>query len=41
VHHDADGRGWCAGAGLNPRFGAPEWRIVFGIELFNHHTKAR
>jgi hypothetical protein len=24
------------GAGLNPHFGAPEWRLLFGIELFNH-----
>jgi hypothetical protein len=24
------------GAGLNQRFGAPEWRIVMGIELFDH-----
>jgi hypothetical protein len=24
------------GAGLNPHFGAPEWRIVVGIEMFNH-----
>jgi len=23
-----------AGAGLNPQFGAPEWRLVFAIELF-------
>jgi hypothetical protein len=22
------------GGGLNPRFGAPEWRAVFGIEVF-------
>ena len=27
-----------AGAGLNPHFGAPEWRLVFGMELFDHHT---
>jgi len=27
-----------AGAGLNPHFGAPEWRIVFGVELFDHST---
>ncbi len=26
------------GAGLNPHFGAPEWRLVFGIEIFDHHT---
>jgi len=25
-----------AGAGLNQRFGAPEWRLVFAIELFDH-----
>ncbi|HEY8087544.1 MAG TPA: hypothetical protein VIF09_06865, partial [Polyangiaceae bacterium] len=24
------------GAGLDPRFGAPEWRVVFGIEVFDH-----
>jgi hypothetical protein len=27
-----------AGAGLDARFGAPEWRVVFGIELFDHGT---
>jgi hypothetical protein len=26
------------GAGINEHFGAPEWRLVFGIELFDHHT---
>lgn len=26
------------GAGLDARFGAPEWRVVFGIELFDHST---
>jgi OOP family OmpA-OmpF porin len=26
------------GAGLNQHFGAPEWRIVFGIELFDHNS---
>lgn len=25
-----------AGGGINPQFGAPEWRVVLGIELFNH-----
>jgi hypothetical protein len=25
------------GAGLNQQFGAPEWRIVCGIEIFNHN----
>jgi hypothetical protein len=25
------------GGGLNDHFGAPEWRVVFGIELFDHH----
>ena len=25
-----------AGGGLDPQFGAPEWRVVFGLELFNH-----
>jgi hypothetical protein len=31
------------GAGLNPRFGAPEWRIVMGVELFDHsaHSGSR
>jgi hypothetical protein len=24
------------GAGINDHFGAPEWRLVFGIELFDH-----
>jgi OmpA-OmpF porin, OOP family len=27
-----------AGAGINPQFGAPEWRLVFAIELFDHGT---
>ena len=26
------------GAGLDDHFGAPEWRIVFGIELFDHSS---
>jgi hypothetical protein len=26
------------GGGLDARFGAPEWRFVFGIELFDHNT---
>jgi OmpA-OmpF porin, OOP family len=26
------------GAGIDPSFGAPEWRIVLGIEVFNHGT---
>jgi hypothetical protein len=26
------------GAGLNPHFGEPEWRLVIGIELFDHST---
>jgi OOP family OmpA-OmpF porin len=26
------------GGGLNDHFGAPEWRIVFGIELFDHNS---
>jgi hypothetical protein len=26
------------GGGLNPHFGAPEWRIVFGVELFGHRS---
>jgi hypothetical protein len=25
------------GAGINQQFGAPEWRIVCGIEIFNHN----
>jgi hypothetical protein len=25
-----------AGGGLNPHFGAPEWRAVFAIEVFDH-----
>jgi hypothetical protein len=29
------------GAGIDPRFGAPEWRAVIGIELFDHHADAR
>jgi hypothetical protein len=24
------------GVGLDPNFGAPEWRIVVGVELFDH-----
>jgi hypothetical protein len=27
------------GAGLNPQFGAPEWRVVLGIEVFNHNQR--
>jgi len=26
------------GAGLIPEFGAPEWRVVFGIEVFDHNS---
>ena len=26
------------GGGLNPHFGAPEWRAVFAIEVFDHST---
>jgi hypothetical protein len=26
------------GVGIDEHFGAPEWRIVFGIELFNHNS---
>jgi OOP family OmpA-OmpF porin len=26
------------GVGLNPHFGAPEWRLVFAIEVFDHHS---
>lgn len=25
------------GGGIDARFGAPEWRVVVGIELFDHH----
>lgn len=28
------------GAGLHPHFGAPEWRLVVGIELFHHNAAA-
>jgi hypothetical protein len=28
------------GAGLDPRFGAPEWRALVGVELFDHHRDA-
>jgi len=27
------------GGGLDARFGAPEWRAVFGIELFDRHSR--
>jgi hypothetical protein len=27
-----------AGGGIDPQFGAPEWRVVFGIEVFNHRS---
>ena len=27
-----------AGGGLDPHFGAPEWRVVFAVELFDHGT---
>lgn len=26
------------GAGIDPHFGAPEWRLVFGLEVFNHRA---
>jgi|CZKU01.1.fsa_nt_gi hypothetical protein len=26
------------GAGINQHFGAPEWRLVFAIELFDHNS---
>lgn len=26
------------GVGLDPHFGSPEWRIVFGVELFSKHS---
>jgi hypothetical protein len=28
------------GAGLNDHFGAPEWRLALGVELFNHSFRA-
>jgi hypothetical protein len=28
-----------AGAGINQHFGAPEWRLVFAIELFDHSAR--
>jgi hypothetical protein len=28
-----------AGAGINQHFGAPEWRVVFAIELFDHSAR--
>ena len=27
-----------AGGGLDPHFGAPEWRVVLGVELFDHRA---
>jgi OOP family OmpA-OmpF porin len=27
-----------AGGGLDANFGAPEWRLLLGIELFDHHS---
>src|SRR5208283_1349441 len=27
------------GGGIQPDFGAPQWRIVFAIEVFNHNQK--
>jgi hypothetical protein len=27
-----------AGGGLDPNFGAPEWRLVLAVELFDHHA---
>ena len=30
-----------AGGGLDPRFGAPEWRVVFGLEVFDHDERYR
>ena len=29
-----------AGTGLDQRFGTPEWRMVFGVELFDHTRSA-
>jgi hypothetical protein len=29
------------GAGLNQRFGAPDWRLVLGVEVFNHRQRAK
>ena len=30
-----------AGGGLDPHFGAPEWRVVLGVELFDHGGRRR
>jgi hypothetical protein len=30
-----------AGVGLNPHFGAPEWRLTLGVEMFNHNLRPR
>jgi hypothetical protein len=27
------------GAGINQQFGAPEWRILVGVEIFNHNQR--
>jgi hypothetical protein len=27
-----------AGAGISQHFGTPEWRLIFGIEVFDHDT---
>jgi OOP family OmpA-OmpF porin len=29
---------WGVGGGIDPRFGAPQWRALVGIELFDHHA---
>lgn len=28
-----------AGGGINPHFGAPEWRVICAIEVFNHNRR--
>jgi hypothetical protein len=30
-----------AGGGLDPHFGAPEWRVVLGVELFDHRAERK
>ncbi len=29
------------GGGIDPHFGAPEWRFVLGIEVFDHGERKR
>jgi len=28
-----------AGGGLDPHFGAPEWRVIVGVEMFGQHVR--